>query len=56
MAEYIHELHKFHKRINGKKDSYGAVGRVIAPGDELKSVGRVIDYTKDSSRTRIPLT
>jgi hypothetical protein len=47
MAKYIQEFHKFQKQTNQKKDPYGAVGRVMVPGDEVNSVGRVIEpYTK----------
>ena len=54
MAKYIQETHQFQKKINGKKDPYGAVGRVMVPGDEVKSVGRVIEpYTTSVTKRQL---
>ena len=52
MAKYIHESHKFQKQINGKKDPYGAVGRVVVPGDENKSITRTIEPHTNSVTNR----
>jgi len=56
MAKYIQEIHKFQKQINNKKDPYGAVGRVMVPSEEVKSVARVIEPYSKSVTTRVPLT
>ncbi len=54
MAKYIQETHRFQKKINDKKDPYGAVGRVMVPGDEVKSVGRVIEpYTNSVTNRKL---
>ena len=56
MAKYIQETHRFQKKINDKKHPYGAVGRVMVPGDETKSVGRVIKPYTNTVTNRVPLT
>ena len=54
MAKYISTEEVFRKTINGKKDKRGAVGRVILPGDEVKSVGRVIEpYTTSVTKRQL---
>jgi len=54
MAKYIQELHRFQKQTNNKKDPYGAVGRVMVPGDENKSTTRTIEpYTNSVTNRKL---
>jgi hypothetical protein len=54
MAKYISTEEVFKKTISGKKDKRGAVGRVILPGDEIRSVGRVIEpYTTSATKRQL---
>ena len=54
MAKYISTEEVFRKTINGKKDKRGAVGRVILPGDEIKSVGiEIKPYTTSVTKRQL---
>ena len=54
MAKYISTEEVFRKTINDKKDKRGAVGRVIVPGDELRSVGiEIKPYTTSVTKRQL---
>ena len=54
MAKYIQETHRFQKKINDKKDPYGAVGKVMVPGDEVRSVGiEIKPYTTSVTKRQL---
>ena len=54
MAKYISTEEVFRKTINDKKDKRGAVGRVILPGDEIRSVGiEIKPYTTSVTKRQL---
>jgi|TARA_R100000482_G_scaffold87459_1_gene35377 hypothetical protein len=54
MAKYISTEEVFRKTINNKKDKRGAVGRVILPGDEIRSVGiEIKPYTTSVTKRQL---